>query len=318
MYQGLREAKTGAAMRCSRLPFKKLTRYESEGFIMDKDTFAIYQIRGGDETRDFRFEPLERLKAAGLSVKRENYEHVYTGTLEPEAPAIKTLHALYLQFNTKHPEDFRGHSVSISDVVVLRREGTLAAYYVDEGSEFTEVHEFLDAPYLYYSAQRPVDIGTFPKFADEPVSVENFDGRKYVDGGAFQAWGVLTYTMPLTQKQIDDYELRAASGNPDNTRQAPAQLAAQLDVIGKWEKAKRIPDARRLTWFYSDFGEYIKNDFVSLAQVAALYKNITEAKTRAAQKPPRIAEQLAEAGKQVTRDEKPTGEKSSRKNEDRT
>ena len=45
--------------------------------VPDKDTFSIYQIKGGDETRDFRFEPYDRLQAAGNVVDRANYELVY-------------------------------------------------------------------------------------------------------------------------------------------------------------------------------------------------------------------------------------------------
>lgn len=182
---------------------------------MSKDTFSIYQLKEGPETRNFRFEPLDCLKAAGLAVKCENYEHVYTGKLYPgEEPAIETLAALYAKFNIAHPEDFTGRSLSISDVVVLRCDEQAAAYYVDRLG-FQEVPEFLEGPYRYYSTQRPIDIGTFPKFGNQPIQIENYDSRKWVEGGAFRAWGVLTYATPLTQKQMDDYELRAAPGNLD-------------------------------------------------------------------------------------------------------
>lgn len=230
---------------------------------MTKDTFSIYQVKEGLETRDFRFEPLERIKAAGLAVKCENYKHVYTGELYPgEEPAIETLEALYTKFNIAHPEDFTGRSLSLSDIVVLRCDGRATAYYVDRFG-FQEVPEFLAGPYRYYSTQRPIDIGTFPKIGNEPIQIENYDSRKSVEGGAFRAWGVLTYTTPLLQKQMDDYELRAAPGNPDQMRLAPEQLEARLQVVGKWEQSKRIPDVNRLTWWYSDFGAFVKKDFVT-------------------------------------------------------
>lgn len=73
--------------------------------------------------------------------------------------------------------------------------------------------------YRYYSTQRPVDIGTFPKTENGPLRLVNFDKRESVEQGRFLAWGYLVYDAPLTEKQMADYELRAAPGNPD--RKAP-------------------------------------------------------------------------------------------------
>ena len=104
----------------------------------DKDTFSIYQIKGGDETRDFRFEPYDRLQAAGNVVDRANYELVYSAPLAPET----SLEDIYTRFNTDHPKDFKGHSLSVSDVVVLHQDGQDAAHFVDSVG-FREVPEFL-------------------------------------------------------------------------------------------------------------------------------------------------------------------------------
>ena len=104
----------------------------------DKDTFSIYQIKGGDETRDFRFEPYDRLQAAGNVVDRANYELVYSAPLAPET----SLEDIYTRFNIDHPKDFKGHSLSVSDVVVLHQNGQDTAHYVDSVG-FREVPEFL-------------------------------------------------------------------------------------------------------------------------------------------------------------------------------
>ncbi|RKJ19409.1 DUF4316 domain-containing protein [bacterium D16-50] len=104
----------------------------------DKDTFSIYQIKGGDETRDFRFEPYDRLQAAGNVVDRANYELVYSAPLAPET----SLEDIYARFNIDHPKDFKGHSLSVSDVVVLHQNGQDAAHFVDSVG-FREVPEFL-------------------------------------------------------------------------------------------------------------------------------------------------------------------------------
>ncbi len=69
--------------------------------------------------------------------------------------------------------------------------------------------------YKYYSTQRPVDIGTFPKTANGPIRIFNYAGRENVESGSIKAWGFLVYDAPLTEKQIAEYELRAAPDNPD-------------------------------------------------------------------------------------------------------
>ena len=102
------------------------------------DTFSIYQLKDGDETRDYRFEPYDRLQAAGLAVDRANYELVYTASLVPGT----SLDDIFTRFNIDHPKDFKGHSLSVSDVVVLHQDGQDTAHYVDRG-DFKQVPEFL-------------------------------------------------------------------------------------------------------------------------------------------------------------------------------
>ena len=104
----------------------------------DKDTFSIYQIKGGDETRDFRFEPYDRLQAAGNVVDKTNYELVYSTELTPGT----SLEDIYTRFNIDHPKDFKGHSLSVSDVVVLHQNGQDTAHYVDSFG-YKDVPEFL-------------------------------------------------------------------------------------------------------------------------------------------------------------------------------
>ena len=104
----------------------------------DKDTFSIYQIKGGDETRDLRFEPYDRLQATGNVVDKANYELVYSAPLTPGT----SLEDIYTRFNIDHPKDFKGHSLSVSDVVVLHQNGQDTAHYVDSFG-YKDVPEFL-------------------------------------------------------------------------------------------------------------------------------------------------------------------------------
>ena len=101
-------------------------------------TFTIYQLKRDDGLRAYQFEPYERLQAGGLSVDPANYEQVYSAPLEPGM----TLETIYQKFNLDHPADFTGHSLSVSDVVVLHQAGEDTAHYCDSFG-FQDVPEFL-------------------------------------------------------------------------------------------------------------------------------------------------------------------------------
>ena len=104
----------------------------------DRDSFSIYQLKRGDETRDLRFEPYDRLTAAGHAVDPANYDLIYSAPLAPGT----SLEAIFTRFNIDHPKDFKGHSLSVSDVVVLHQNGQDTAHYVDSIG-FRQTPEFL-------------------------------------------------------------------------------------------------------------------------------------------------------------------------------
>ena len=104
----------------------------------DRDTFYIYQLKRGDETRDLRFEPYDRLTAAGHAVDPANYDLIYSAPLASGT----SLEAIFTRFNIDHPKDFKGHSLSVSDVVVLHQNGQDTAHYVDSIG-YRQTPEFL-------------------------------------------------------------------------------------------------------------------------------------------------------------------------------
>ena len=118
----------------------------------DKDTFSIYQIKGGDETRDLRFEPYDRLIATGHRVDPKNYALVYSAELTPGT----SLEDIYTRFNIDHPKDFKGHSLSVSDVVVLYQNRQDTAHYVDSFG-FKEVPEFLQPENYLKTAEQTTE-----------------------------------------------------------------------------------------------------------------------------------------------------------------
>ena len=104
----------------------------------DRDSFSIYQLKRGDETRDLRFEPYDRLTATGHAVDPANYDLIYSAPLAPGT----SLEDIFTRFNIDHPKDFKGHSLSVSDVVVLHQNGQDTAHYVDSIG-YRQTPEFL-------------------------------------------------------------------------------------------------------------------------------------------------------------------------------
>lgn len=133
-------------------------------FKEQNNTFSIYQLRGGDDTRDYRFESLESLKERGLTVDRANYELVYSAPLHD----IETLESIYQRFNIDHPEDFTGHSLSVSDIVVLRHGEQETAHYCDSAG-FVEVPEFLQEQAAQREAPQEEQAEPLPPSLDPAV-----------------------------------------------------------------------------------------------------------------------------------------------------
>lgn len=102
--------------------------------------FQIYQLPGGEKYHGVRFEGLDRLKAEGVQLNKDDYELVYEGIVG-EFRGNATIEGIFTQFNTNHPEDFRGHSLSVSDVIVISLDDKDTAYYCDSFG-FTEMPEF--------------------------------------------------------------------------------------------------------------------------------------------------------------------------------
>ena len=95
------------------------------------DSYAILQLRRIPETFDVSFESLERLRRMGTEPNFDHYEVVYFDKLPPYTDQSVMLEQLYVKFNIDHPADFRGHSLSVSDIVALKTAGVVSCHYVD-------------------------------------------------------------------------------------------------------------------------------------------------------------------------------------------
>ena len=105
------------------------------------DTYAIFQLKRDDATADLRFMNSNYLKEKGVDPQYENYELVYTGALTQDGTQIDKLEGLYRVFNIEHPQDFTGHSLSVSDIVALKQAGVVSYHYVDSIG-YKELHNF--------------------------------------------------------------------------------------------------------------------------------------------------------------------------------
>ena len=103
----------------------------------NESRFGIYQLKDAEETRDIRFMAMDYLEMKGIPVSKENYTLVYTGELKEGM----SLEDIYTRFNIDRPADFTGHSLSVSDVVVLHQDGENTSHYVDSVG-YREIPEF--------------------------------------------------------------------------------------------------------------------------------------------------------------------------------
>ena len=111
------------------------------------DSYCIYQLRRDPELAELRFMNSQYLREHGLEPAFDHYEAVYSGSLPSDGSTEARLDDLYMKFNTAHPQDFTGHSLSVSDIVVLRQQGAVSSHYVDSVG-FVQFPAFLPDNYL--------------------------------------------------------------------------------------------------------------------------------------------------------------------------
>lgn len=111
------------------------------------DSYCIYQLRRDPELAELRFMNSQYLREHGLEPAFDHYEAVYSGSLSSDGSTEARLDDLYMKFNTAHPQNFTGNSLSVSDIVVLKQQGTVSSHYVDSVG-FVQLPAFLPDNYL--------------------------------------------------------------------------------------------------------------------------------------------------------------------------
>ena len=269
------------------------------------DTFTIYQLKGGDETRDFRFEPYDRLQAAGLAVDPANYEQTYTAPLAPDM----TLDSIFEKFNIDRPADFTGHSLSVSDVVVLHQNGQDAAHYVDRFG-FKEVPEFLQEQQQVLTPddhltgeQITTPRGSFylTDMSREQMEAAGYGFHHNSDDGKYAIMGNGTRAFAIsTEPQQRENPLKAAEQTTEQNYNMIDEQINNTPTVGEIEARAKAGEQISL----SDLADAIKADKERGGKTP---------KSRSSKKPeqkPSIRAQLAAAKEQAKEQPKKQPEKS--------
>ena len=267
-----------------------------------EDSYGIYQLAHGDATRDLRFEPYDRLQAMGHTIDRANYELIYTAPLT----AGITLNSIWEKFNIDHPKDFKGHSLSVSDIVVLHQSGENTAHYVDSIG-FQKVPEFLQEkqPQLTPDEHLTGEQIRTPRgsFSLTSMSIEQMkeagyglhhqsdDGKYLIMGNGTRAFAVAAEqpekTNPL--KHVED-----TIEQNDNNFDGIINNTPQTPTVDALEQKAKAGEVISLT----DLAEAIKTD-----------RENGKGKKTAAKEKPSIRAQL-KADKERAGKKKPTKQKS--------
>lgn len=182
--------------------------------------FQVYQLPSGDKYHGIRFEGMEQLKKDGVQLNKDDYSLVYEGEVG-EFRGNATLEALYTHFNTNHPEDFTGHSLSVSDVIVISVDGKDTAYYCDSMG-FTEMPEFFREKEL--SLRDIVD----RFFSEDNTVIETPDGEWRIAAGGYDLVAEIYHNnTPVCGiiNAVGGYEVNPYQGDTDIVKTVTDVLA---------------------------------------------------------------------------------------------
>ncbi len=200
--------------------------YEKAFFENPADSFAIYQLKRSDKTTELHFMGTEYLDKKGLSVDRDNYDVVYAADLMYSGDTDDRLNGLYRTFNVDRPDDFRGHSLSVSDIVALKQDGMVSYHYVDTYG-FKELPNF----------QRPEN---YLKAAE--ISTEDDYGMidGVINNGKKQTTADLEADVKAG-KPISLYSFIQAAKNEASEEKTPKQTEKKPSVLAKLHPAVSGP-----------------------------------------------------------------------------
>ena len=163
---------------------------EAQLLYGSSDKYGIYQLKHNPELDHLRFEGTESLKRMGITkdnfdaIKPENYELIYVGELSElqEQTQGETLEVIYEKFNIDHPEDYRGHSLSVSDIVILHQNGGNSAHFVDSFG-FTRLPDFMQTLEGVKEQEEKIDTSGHDVQKSEPEKQEKETSDNTLEDG---------------------------------------------------------------------------------------------------------------------------------------
>ena len=193
----------------------KLSPETKEQLFMEstEDAFAIYQLKDGEELRDYRFEGLDWINSKGLTVERDNYNFIYTEPFTKYAAQRDRLEEIWERFNNDHPADFKGHSLSVSDIVAIRQSGIVTYHYCDS-FDFAELPKFVEpaplVPDAFLTGERidtPRGRFSLTTMTREQMEAAGYGFHHSSDDGAYHIMGNGTRAFAIRN---EDNPLRTA------------------------------------------------------------------------------------------------------------
>ncbi len=202
------------------------------------DSFAIYQLNRGDDTAGLRFMNSDYLAQKGLSIERDNYTAVYTGELHYAGDTEDKLNGLYQTFNISRPEDFTGHSLSVSDIVALKQDGVVSCHYVDSWG-FKEIPAFLKTENYLKNAEMAMEddygmidgiVNNGPKQTAAEIEADAMSGKPV---------SLFAYAQALQR------EREAGTDKADQPQKKPSVLAKLRPTVSEPKKSAPKKSAGR-------------------------------------------------------------------------
>lgn len=219
----------------------KLSPDMSEQLFLEhsKDAFAIYQLKDGGELRDYRFEGLDWLKSRDLLVERGNYNFVYTEPFTQYASQRDRLEEIWERFNNDHPADFKGHSLSVSDIVAIKQSGVVTYHYCDS-YDFKELPKFGEPTPLVpdnfltgEKVQTPRGSFSLSDMTMEQMKAAGYGYHHSSDDGAYHIMGNGTRAFAIRN---EDNPLRTAELSTEQNYNQIDGVINNLPTVAKLEQ----------------------------------------------------------------------------------
>ncbi len=240
--------------------FQESEALSEENSVSDS-TYSIYQLKDNDESRKHLFLNSADLKKSGYSPNIADYELKYTGALS-DIPDTNKLEGIYYRFNMERPDDFTGHSLSVSDIIVIEDENNKTAHFVDSVG-YKEIPEFFaERSVLYEEADiknnRTADdiaIGDRYQYKNREYTVTSMNGIYPDDVGISYNETLSNGTVCAVTENVDRYKLEREGVYLDSVEQDSSE---RIDNQSEKTESLEMEDFPSANY---NVGDHVEVDF---------------------------------------------------------